>query len=316
MPLFSIHNDGMGAIEQTNFESEKMLQQMVESSLVTVFNCRFVATEFSTGAKHAGRIDTLALSEDNNPVIIEYKKIESSELINQSLFYLSWIHDHRGDFEVAVMRSLGANVEVDWSDVRVICIAPGYKKYDLHAVQVMGANIELWRYRLFVNSTIYFEEVFRQTYSSNDTAVEHRIEDSLKNPVMVEAGKKAALTRATGNYTFDQHIDGKSPTIRELVLAIQEFIFSLDSAIEESPKKFYVAYKISQNIVCMEVRRQHITLYLKLKPGDILNPPPNYRDVTDIGHYGTGDTEFIVKSGEDIEMTKPFIELAYRKVGG
>lgn len=316
MPLFSIRNDGMDAIEQTNFESEKVLQRMVERSLITIFNCRFVATEFSTGAKHAGRIDTLALSEDNNPVIIEYKKTESSELINQSLFYLSWIHDHRGDFEIAAMKSLGADVEVDWSDVRVICIAPGYKKYHLHAVQVMGANIELWRYRLFVNSTIYFEEVFRQTYPIENANFEPISEGSIKNPVMVEAGKKAALTRATGSYTFDQHIEGKTPKIRELVAAIQEFIFSLDSAIEESPKKLYVAYKISQNIVCMEVRKQHITLYLKLKQGDVLNPPLNYRDVTDIGHYGTGDAEFIIKNDADIEITKPFIEMAYRKVGG
>jgi len=49
---------------------------------------KIVASEFSTGNLHAGRIDTLALSEDHNPVIIEYKKVASSELINQSLYYL------------------------------------------------------------------------------------------------------------------------------------------------------------------------------------------------------------------------------------
>ena len=68
--------------------------------------CRLVATEFSTGAQHAGRIDTLALSEDNNPVIIEYKNVESSDLITQSLFYLAWIHDHKGDFEIAAQVAL------------------------------------------------------------------------------------------------------------------------------------------------------------------------------------------------------------------
>ena len=120
------------------------MQRLIEGNLQTIFNCRFVASEFPTGAQHAGRIDTLALSEDKNPVIIEYKKVESSDLINQSLFYLSWIHDHRGDSEIAVQRALGSKVEVDWSDVRVICIAPNYRKYDLHAVRVMGANIELW----------------------------------------------------------------------------------------------------------------------------------------------------------------------------
>jgi len=144
MPLFAIQKSVLTPIENIVFENEKKLQNLIEANLHPVFNCRLVATEFPTGNNHAGRIDTLALSEDDNPVIIEYKTKESSELINQSLFYLHWIHDHRGDFQIAVNKGLGQGVEVDWSEVRVICIAPNYKKYDLHAVQVMGANIELW----------------------------------------------------------------------------------------------------------------------------------------------------------------------------
>ena len=311
MPLFEIAKENMSPVSQTNFDSEKHLQSLVEKNLETIFNCRLIATEFFTGAQHAGRIDTLALSEDNNPVIIEYKKIESSDLINQSLFYLSWIQDHRGDFEIAVQKKLGHGVEVDWSDVRVICIAPGYKKYDLHAVKVMGANIELWRYRIYTNQMLYFEEVFKQTYPENSVSVE-----TGKDPVMVAAGKKAAVTRATGSYTFEQHIEGKSEKIQALVHAIQEYILGLDTAIEQSPKKMYVAYKISQNIACMEVQTQLVRLFLKLKPSDIEDAPKIYRDVTNIGHYGTGEAEFTIKSERDIEIAKPYIELAYQKVGG
>ena len=69
------------AVPQRPFPSEKALQRLIESNLDVVFKCRLVATEFSTGAQPAGRIDTLALSEDNNPVIIEYKNVESSDLI-------------------------------------------------------------------------------------------------------------------------------------------------------------------------------------------------------------------------------------------
>src|SRR5256885_16394853 len=123
MPIFQISNQKLVPVEQTNFVTEKELQTLVEANLGPVFNCRFVASEFSTGAQHAGRIDTLALSEDNNPVIIEYKKVESSELINQSLFYLSWINDHRGDFHLAARRAI-PDVTFDWSDIRVICLAP------------------------------------------------------------------------------------------------------------------------------------------------------------------------------------------------
>lgn len=188
MPLFQIAKENLQAVEQTNFDKEKNLQSLIEKNLGVVFNCRLVASEFPTGAQHAGRIDTLAISEDNNPVIIEYKKVESSDLITQSLFYLSWIHDHRGDFEIAVQKTLGNSVKVDWSDVRVICIAPNYRKYDLHAVQVMGANIELWTYRLFKNSVLYLEEVLQKTYTSSADAAAGG-----KSPVMVAAGKKPVM---------------------------------------------------------------------------------------------------------------------------
>jgi predicted transport protein len=311
MPLFAIANDKLAVVEQTNFHLEKALQNLIEANLQSVFACRFVASEFSTGAQHAGRIDTLALSEDNNPVIIEYKKVESSELINQSLFYLAWLNDHRGDFEIAVQKALGPKAEVDWSDIRVICIAPNYKKYDLHAVQVMGANIELWTYRCFKNQTIYLEEVLQRSHVSSATSAAGE-----KNPVMVAAGKKAAITKKTGSYTFDEHIDGKPPHIKDMALAIEEFVMNLDPAMEEAPKKFYVAYRISKNILCMEVQNQKVTLFLKLDPKKVQGPPGISRDVSNIGHFGTGDLEVTLKTAGDIETVKPFIRMAYEKMGG
>lgn len=212
MPLFEISNDNLAAQEQTNFSLEKALQTLIEKNLQTVFNCRFVATEFPTGAQHGGRIDTLALSEENNPVIIEYKNKESSELINQSLFYLAWIFDHRGDFEIAVKKTLGNEVEIDWSDVRVICIAPNYRKYDVLAVEVMGTNIELWTYRLFKDRLLFLEELQKKDTIATSASTEG------KDPVMVAAGKKAAITRATGSYTFTEHIEGKADWIKDLLV--------------------------------------------------------------------------------------------------
>lgn len=311
MPLFEIKNQVLLPVEQTNFLNEKLLQKLVEQNLKPVFNCRFIASEFPTGAQHAGRIDTLALSEDNNPVIVEYKKVESSELVNQSLFYLHWIQDHRGDFELAAKKALGNRTEIDWSDVRVICIAPNFKKYDLHAVQVMGANIELWQYRLFTNNCIYLEEIFRKAIN-NEPAVEH----NAKSPVMVAAGKKAAATRKTGSYNFDQHLTGKPDQIKNIAQQVQEFILGLDAAVQEAPKKFYIAYKLSQNIVCMEVRKKTVTLFLKLDPKKLGPLPSIARDVTAIGHYGTGDLELELKSQNDFESAKELIHSAYQKIGG
>jgi predicted transport protein len=133
---------------------------------------------------------------------------------------------------------------------------------------------------------------------------------------MVAAGKKAALTRATGVYNFEQHIEGKSDEVKDIVFAVQEFIMGLDSVIQEVPKKNYIAYKISQNIACMEIQNQRVQLFLKLNPKEVENPPAISRDMTGKGHYGTGDFEIAIKNMADFEVAKPFIEMAYQKIGG
>ena len=309
MPLFEVTKTTLSAVDQTNFTSEKELQTLLEHNLESVYGCRFVATEFRTGEQHAGRIDTLALSEDNNPVIIEYKKVESSDLVNQSLFYLSWIQDHRGDFEIVAQKSLGSKVEVDWSDIRVICLAPNYKKYDMHAVMVMGVNLELWTYRLFENGALYLEQVvFDKSTTTSPSG-------SVASTGMT-AGQKAALSRKTGSYTIDQHFKGKPSRVKELAQSVQEFLLDLGPAIDEVPKKDYIAYKLSKNFVCMIIQKLQVRLYVKLDPKIDNAPGKIARDMTHIGHYGTGDLELSIKNQNDLELVKPLLEQAYQKVGG
>jgi predicted transport protein len=315
MPLFQVDGQQLKSVAQRNFTSEKVLQALVERSLETVFGCRFVATEFPTGDKHGGRIDTLALSEDGNPVIIEYKKEPSSDLINQSLFYLSWIHDHRGDFQVVAMKALGKEVDIDWSDVRVICIAPSYRKYDLHAVTMMGANIELWQYHHFANGALYLEEVFRKTLSPPGGTAGGQAGANGKNPVMVEAGRKAAITRATGSYTIEQHLERGSEETRALFEAIRQKLLALDDSVEEAPKKLYIAYKVAQNFLCMEIHKKHLLLYLKLSPDAVKPMPQNGRDVRGVGHYGTGDLELRVCTSAEAEAAMPLIAKALEGIG-
>ncbi len=313
MAIFEIDKGKARRVRLSEFKLEKDLQQLVENNLETIFNCRLIATEFSTGNIHSGRIDTLAISEDNNPVIIEYKKVASSDLINQSLYYLHWIRDHKGDFQIAANRTLGKDIEVDWSDIRVICLAPEYKKYDLHAVQAMGANIELWQYKTYDNGILNIEEVYKRTSSTTnqDTA-----DISSKNPVMVEAGKKAALTRKTATYTLEEHFENLDENILELFNTIRDYIVTIDSSIEETPKKNYIAYKTSQNFACLQTYKKKLTLFLKLDAKEVNPMPKQGRDVSEIGHFGTGDFELIIKDLADFEETKHLINEAYKNIGG
>ncbi len=54
---------------------------------------------------------------------------------------------------------------------------------------------------------------------------------------------------------------------------IREYIIELDTTIEEAPKKHYIAYKTSQNFVCLQIYKNKISLYLKLNPDDVKPMP-------------------------------------------
>ena len=308
MPLFKITETTLSAVDQTNFNVEKDLQKLIENNLEAVFGCRFVATEFPTGEQHAGRIDTLALSEDDNPVIIEYKKVESSALINQSLFYLTWLRDHQGDFVIAVQEELGKEAKVDWSDVRVICLAPNYKKYDLHAVQEFrGANLELWAYRLFKNNSLYLEKIFPKATMASQPHSSDRL----------TAGQKAALTRKTATYTVEQHFANKPDLITGLAKSIQEFTLGLDPSIEEVPKKNYIAYKASRNFIYMKIQKSRVVLTVKLDLKEVDVPQELHaRDSTREDRDGTRYLRLYVKTESAMQSVKPLLELAYQKIGG
>jgi len=311
MPLFHIDKNKLTFAKPIQFNKEKELQTLIENNLEIVFNCKFIESEFFTGTEHSGRIDTLALSEENNPVIIEYKKVASSELVNQSLFYLSWIKDHKGDFQIAVNKKLGKNIDIDWSDIRVICIAPEYKKYDLHAVRMMGANIELWQYKYYNTNTLYLEEIFKKSTA----LLPSELDSSGKNPIMVQAGKKAAETRQSGSYTVDEHYENCDENIKIIFKELRDYILNIAETVEEKPKKFYIAYKVSQNFICVEVKKSKILTFLKVNPKEI-KIPSNGRDVSNIGHYGTGDLELTINNMDEMEKSKEYIRNAFENIGG
>jgi RecB family endonuclease NucS len=86
--LFEVNDGRIRELEPQAPQIEKSLQTLIENNLEPLMGVRFLATEFSTGPVHGGRIDTLGIDEDGTPVIIEYKRTVSENVINQGLFYL------------------------------------------------------------------------------------------------------------------------------------------------------------------------------------------------------------------------------------
>ncbi len=149
--LFRIKHFEASEIIGTAATLEKSLQNLIEKNLETLLGVRFLASEYATGPKHGGRIDTLGIDENGSPVIIEYKRSVNENVINQGLFYLDWLMDHKAEFKLVVLEKCGKDSAdlIEWSSPRLVCIAEGFTKYDEYAVQQMGRNIELIRYHKF-----------------------------------------------------------------------------------------------------------------------------------------------------------------------
>lgn len=127
----------------------------------TFFGVRFLASEYSTGARHGGRIDSLGIDENNSPVIFEYKRDKGESVINQGLFYLDWLTDHKAEFQILVQTRIapGTASSIDRSSPRVTVSLTSSPRYDEHAVQQMGRRIELVPYRDFQGELLTLELV-------------------------------------------------------------------------------------------------------------------------------------------------------------
>jgi RecB family endonuclease NucS len=106
--LFRLTSGTATELQGNACDLEKPLQTLIEADLQPLLSIRFIASEHSTGKTHGGRIDSLGLDENHCPVILEYKRSVGENVINQGLFYLDWLMDHKADFKLLVLDKLGA----------------------------------------------------------------------------------------------------------------------------------------------------------------------------------------------------------------
>jgi predicted transport protein len=292
--LFRIANGTAKEINGAASHLEKPLQSFIEANLDPLLGIRFLATEYSTGKTHAGRIDTLGLDEDDCPVIIEYKRSSGENIINQGLFYLDWLMDHQAEFKLLVLERFGKATAdaIDWTSPRLICIAADFTKYDSHAVQQMDRYIELLRYRQFGKDLLLFELV-------NSVAAD------------LPSGKKARVTKVGTDKTVGEWFAEMSPVLRTLFDTAEGFVKSLGDDVVRKDLKLYVAFKRLRNFATICFQKNNLLVYLRLDATKFKDEPGFLRDVRKIGHWGTGDVELTLKEPADLDRAKPLIQEAY-----
>jgi predicted transport protein len=300
--LFQIQGQKVTELTGSAAKIEKSLQNQIEANLETYLGVRFLASEYSTGTNHGGRIDTLGIDENGSPVIIEYKRSMNENVINQGLFYLDWLLDHKAEFELLILKNMSkgdSENNIDWYNPRLLCIAGDFTKYDEHAVKQMNRNIELIRYRRFGDDLLLLELVNVAEAKGNGN-----------NGSQVISGR--AKTKQEYK-TVSEHLKSANQELTDLYHALRDFMMNLGDDVQEKTLKYYFAYKRIKNFACVEVYTQSnkLQVYVKLNPDDIKLEEGFTRDVRNIGHFGTGDLEITIRNEEDLTKAESLILRSY-----
>lgn len=296
LKLFKIKN-GIKELVGTSVAIEKSIQTLIENNMEAFFGITFLVSEYSTGKNHGERIDSLGIDENYCPVILEYKRALNENVINQGLFYLDWLMDHKAEFKLLVMEKLGKDIadKIEWSMPRLLCIAGDFTKFDEYAVKQINRNIELIRYKKYEDDLILFELVNATTASQ--TAI---VSDD-------------STTKSNIYKTVTENLQQADKELQDMYYSVRDFILNLGDDIQEKVLKYYIAFKKIRNFACVEVysKSKTILMHLNINPDEVELKEGFTKDVRNIGHYGTGNLEVRINSKDDFEKAKALIAKSY-----
>lgn len=304
LKLFRIDGGRASEVAGSAMALEKPLQSLIEANMEVLFGVRFLASEHTTGKKHGGRIDSLGLDENGSPVIFEYKRATNQNVINQGLFYLDWLLDHRGEFQLLVQGLLGAAAAqtIDWSNPRLVCVAGDFTRYDEHAVLQINRSIELVRYRDYAGQLLALE-LLTSTEAKATAAGQANPSSEPSGPV----GKQSSAKTVT-------ELHNQAPqALKDLYDSLEQFLLGLGDDVTKKVTNNYYAFRRLRNFACVEVHPQakKLLVYVKAVMEGVTLEPGFTRDVSKIGHFGTGNLEITVASAADLERARSLISDSY-----
>lgn len=275
---------------------EKDIQSLVERNLLEVLDMYFLATEYTT--TFGGRIDTLAFDRNGAPVIIEYKRNQNDNIINQGLSYLRWLQAQKIEFfQMLILKKYGEDffktLVIDWKNPRVICVAESYNKFDIDTVEVVPMRIELFKYR-------YHDEGI---FSLEPLNVNEQVPKTNNESLIIASG--------VVDTSVDEHLSKGNEKVKELFSELRSRIFELDENIIEKATTLYIAYRIARNFAEIHVGKNHLKIHLRpLDYDDIQQKVDKIPD----GYQWTMDRRIYLKEKEELDYVFGIIEQSYKDV--
>lgn len=299
MNLYKIYSNDIRTVKEKPFKLEKEIQSLFENNLSELMNLQLVKSEFSIKNK---RIDTLAYDKQSNAfIIIEYKRSKNISVVDQGFTYLSLMLENKADFIVEYNETLKQNLkrtDVDWSQTRVVFVSTGFTENQKTATNFKDIAIELWEVKRYESNLISVNQIKKSKSA-----------ESIK-PITSSNTELQAVIKEIKVYTEEDHTANKTDGVIELYETFRDAIVILADSIEVVPKLDYIAFKKNSNIADICIQRKGLKLWINLKKGSLDDPKDLMRDVSDIGHWGNGDYELVIKNTDDLEYIMSLIKQA------
>ena len=260
---------------------------------------QIVKSEFTIKNK---RIDTLAYAKQSKAfIIIEYKRSKNISVIDQGFTYLSLMLENKADFIIEYNETLKENLkrtDVDWSQTRVVFVSTGFTENQKTATNFKDIAIELWEVKRYENDLISVNQIKKSKSA-----------ESIK-PITSSNKQLDNITKEIKVYSEEDHTLNKSDSAVELYETFRDSILNFKEDIEVIPRKKRIAFKGNRIICDILVQKSGIKLWINLKSGELDDPKNLMRDVSNIGHWGNGDYELVIKNTDDLEYIMSLIKQA------
>lgn len=268
---------------------ERQLQKYIERFLNDFFQCYFLKSFYKIPS---GEIDTLAITEDGNPCIIEYKHKKEDTILNQIVFYYDWLMQKPTKFEferIVKENESTKQINVDWSKIRLICIAKEYSNWDISLIKHLDTEIECWSYA-------YHEDEL----------------DIHLDPIVNQFKKQKSYSgrQPSEEITLENHRDRADKEGKLLLDKLREEVFKMGDDIKEGYAPNYIKYYVNTTFLAVHIRKKWLIIQLRVDEKSFKDPKKLTKDISSRGW--TVSREMKIKNMDELNYSLSLIKQAYR----
>ena len=306
MKLYKPHSGSLQRVKTVPFKLEKEIQQLVEDNVLSLFELEFIKSELSYGDF---RFDTLCFDKElNSFVIIEYKKGSSYSVIDQGYTYLSLLLNNKSDFILEYNETLDKNIkrdEVDWSQSKVIFISPQFTDYQKNSINFKNLPFELWEITRYTDESIGLNKISTESNVDINSTISNESSDGVVRKVSKE------IIRYDEEYHLSKN-KNRPDWVTELYRKLKNRILELGDNIEIRFGKQTIGFSNNKVFSDLILYNKGVGVVINLKKGKLKDSLNLTEDLSDKGHWGSGDYRIWLKSEDNLEYTISLIRQSYQ----